>query len=64
MLTLPEAQLALRALGALCAGDREAFGLLRRLVPRVSPALVQPDAPARGAADGGVLDVNSAATPA
>jgi hypothetical protein len=40
MLTLPESSLALAALIALCAGDREALGLLRRLVRRVRPLLV------------------------
>jgi hypothetical protein len=37
MLTLPESALALAALIALCAGDREALGLLRRLLKRVKP---------------------------
>jgi hypothetical protein len=40
MLTLPEAALALAALIALCQGDREALGLLRRLVRRVRPTVV------------------------
>lgn len=37
MLTLPESALALAALIALCQGDREVLGLLRRLVRRVQP---------------------------
>jgi hypothetical protein len=37
MLTLPESARALAALIALCPGDREALGLLRRLVRRVRP---------------------------
>jgi hypothetical protein len=40
ILTLPESALALAALIALCQGDREALGLLRRLVRRVRPTLV------------------------
>jgi hypothetical protein len=40
MLTLPESALALAALLALCRGDREALGLLRRLVRRVQPTVV------------------------
>jgi hypothetical protein len=40
MLTMPEAALALAALIALCQGDREALGLLRRLVRRVRPTPV------------------------
>jgi hypothetical protein len=40
MLTLPESALALAALIALCQGDREALGLLRRLVRRVRPTVV------------------------
>jgi hypothetical protein len=41
MLTLPESALALAALIALCQGDREALGLLRRLVRRVRPTIVR-----------------------
>jgi hypothetical protein len=37
MLTMPDSALALAALVALCSGDREALGLLRRLVRRVTP---------------------------
>jgi hypothetical protein len=40
MLTLPESALALAALIALCAGDQEALGLLRRLLRRVRPTVV------------------------
>jgi hypothetical protein len=40
MLTLPESALALAALIGLCSGDREALGLLRRLVRRVRPTVV------------------------
>jgi hypothetical protein len=40
MLTLPESALAVAALIALCAGDREALGLLRRLVRRVRPTVM------------------------
>jgi hypothetical protein len=40
MLTLAEAQLALAALAALCTGDREAVGVLRRLLRRVRPTVV------------------------
>ena len=36
-MTLAESQLALAALASLCAGEREAIPLLRRLVRRVSP---------------------------
>jgi hypothetical protein len=43
MLTLSESALALAALMALCAGDREALGLLRRLVRRVRPTVVPRD---------------------
>jgi hypothetical protein len=39
MLNLPESALALAALIALCHGDREALGLLRRLVRRVRPKI-------------------------
>jgi hypothetical protein len=37
MLTLPESGLALAALIALCQGDREALGVLRRPLRRVKP---------------------------
>jgi hypothetical protein len=40
MLTLGDSALALAALIALCHGDREALGLLRRLVRRVRPTIV------------------------
>jgi hypothetical protein len=40
MLTLPESARALAALIALCHRDREALGLLRRLVRRVRPTVV------------------------
>jgi hypothetical protein len=40
-LTLADSALALAALIALCRGDREALGLLRRLVRRVRPTMVQ-----------------------
>jgi hypothetical protein len=40
MLTLSESALALAALIALCQGDREALGLLRRLLRRVRPTVV------------------------
>jgi hypothetical protein len=40
MLTLADSALALAALMALCAGDREALGVLRRLLRRVRPTLV------------------------
>jgi hypothetical protein len=36
-LTLQESQLALAALASLCAGDREAAPILRRLLRRVRP---------------------------
>jgi hypothetical protein len=39
-LTLGESQLALAALASLCAGEREAVQVLRRLLRRVRPALV------------------------
>jgi hypothetical protein len=39
-MTLGESQLALAALASLCAGDREALALLRRLLRRVRPTLV------------------------
>jgi hypothetical protein len=40
MLTLADSTLALAALIALCQGDREALGLLRRLVRRVRPTVL------------------------
>ena len=40
VLTLVESQLALVALAALCAGDAEAVGELRRLLRRVRPTLL------------------------
>jgi hypothetical protein len=42
MLSLAEAQLALSTPKSLRAGDREAVGVLRRLVPRVRPTVVSP----------------------
>jgi len=39
-LTLAESQLALAALAALCAGQREAIPLLKRLLRRVKPTLM------------------------
>lgn len=41
MLTIAESQLALSALGALCAGDREAIDVLRRLLRRVRPTITR-----------------------
>jgi hypothetical protein len=41
VMTLAESQLALAALAALCAGDREAVPLLRRLLRRVRPTAVR-----------------------
>jgi hypothetical protein len=38
-LTLAEAQLALAALASLCAGEREAVQVLKRLLRRVRPGL-------------------------
>jgi hypothetical protein len=43
-LSLAESQLALAALASLCAGDREAVGVLGRLLRRVRPTVV-PAAP-------------------
>jgi hypothetical protein len=43
-LSLAESQLALAALASLCAGDREAVGVLRRLLRRIGPTVV-PAAP-------------------
>lgn len=40
MLTLGESQLALAALASLCAGEREALDVLRRLLRRVRPTAV------------------------
>jgi hypothetical protein len=39
LMTLAESQLALAALASLCAGERDAIGLLRKLVLRVRPTL-------------------------
>jgi hypothetical protein len=39
-LTLAESQLALAALTALCDGNRDAIGVLRRLLRKVRPTLV------------------------
>jgi hypothetical protein len=39
-MTMAESQLALSALASLCAGEREAIGLLRKLLRRVRPTLV------------------------
>lgn len=38
-MTLAESQLALAALATLCAGEREAIEILRRLLRRVRPTL-------------------------
>jgi hypothetical protein len=40
-LTIAESELALAALGALRAGDKEAVGILRRLLRRVQPTVVR-----------------------
>ena len=40
MMTLAGSQLALAALASLCAGEREAIELLRRLLQRVRPTLL------------------------
>ncbi len=40
ILTLAESQLALAALASLCAGERGAVEILRRLLRRVGPTLV------------------------
>jgi hypothetical protein len=40
-LSLEESGFALAALAALCRGDREAIGVLRRLLRRVRPTLVR-----------------------
>jgi len=39
-LTLAESQLALRALASLCAGQRDAVEILRRVLRRVRPTVV------------------------
>ena len=39
VMSLAESQLALAALASLCAGERDAIGLLRKLVLRVRPTL-------------------------
>ncbi|MGZ4417238.1 MAG: hypothetical protein ACXVRV_03570 [Gaiellaceae bacterium] len=39
-LSLAESQLALAALASLCAGERHAIGVLRRLLRRVRPTVV------------------------
>jgi hypothetical protein len=41
VMTLAESQLALAALASLCAGEREAIQILRRLLHRVRPTLVR-----------------------
>ena len=41
MMTLAESQLALAALASLCAGEREAIDLLRKLLRRVKPKLLR-----------------------
>jgi len=40
-LSMAESQLALAALAGLCAGQRDAIQLLRRLLRRVKPTLVE-----------------------
>jgi len=40
MMTLAESQLALAALASLCAGERSAIDLLRKLLRRVRPTLL------------------------
>jgi hypothetical protein len=40
MMTLGESQLALAALASLCAGERSAIELLRKLLRRVRPTLL------------------------
>ena len=40
LLTLAESQLTLAALASLCAGERDAIEVLRRLLRRVRPTLV------------------------
>lgn len=39
-LSLAESQLALAALASLCAGEREAVAILKRLLRRVRPSAV------------------------
>lgn len=41
VMTLAESQLALAALGSLCAGERDAIQILRKLVRRVRPTVVR-----------------------
>jgi hypothetical protein len=41
-MTLAESQLAVAALGSLCARDREAIGLLRKFLQRVRPTVLRP----------------------
>ena len=40
LLTLAESQLALAALASLCAGERDAIAVLRRLLKRARPTLL------------------------
>ena len=40
IMTLPESQLGLAALASLCAGERVAIDLLRKLLRRVRPTMV------------------------
>ena len=40
LVTLAESQLALAALASMCAGERDAVGILRRLIRRVRPTLL------------------------
>jgi len=40
LITLAESQLALAALSSLCAGHTDALAILRRLLRRVRPTLV------------------------
>ena len=42
LLSLADSQLAIAALAALCAGDRDAVEILRRLLRRVRPTAVSP----------------------
>jgi len=42
LMTLGESQLALAALASVCAGEREAVEILRRLLRRVRPTHVRP----------------------
>jgi hypothetical protein len=41
VLTIAESEVALAALGALRAGDKEAAGILRRLLRRARPTIVE-----------------------